>query len=203
MPRKKSPPKRDILPDPLFHEVDFKQAVGIAKLVNIVMKGGKKAIAENIVRDALSIALTMQRAQDRKGAGAAGKSDEMCEGRGHRRRIAKSCDVRDEKNTHAREDSLALYKAALENVSPTVEVKSKRVGGSTYQVPTPVDKDRQEALGRRALVDNALKRSEYGMPLSLGAEIFAAAQGHGGAVKARDNMLASAKANEVNAHYRW
>jgi len=203
MPRRKGPPKREILPDPLFRDVDEKRAVEVAKLVNIVMKDGKKSVAENIVRDALSIALTMRKEYDHKASGAAPKKEPMCEGRGHRARIAKSCNVRYKENDRAREEVLALFEKAMENICPNIEVRARRVGGSVYQVPTAVEKDRSHALGRRALVQIARSRGEHDAALSLGAELFAATQGHGGTVKIKENMLASAKANEVNAHYRW
>jgi small subunit ribosomal protein S7 len=92
---------------------------------------------------------------------------------------------------------------ALNNVRPTVEVKSRRVGGATYQVPIEVAVDRGLALAMRWVVKAAKDRSEKTMVLRLAAEIMDAHEGRGTAVKIRDDMHRMAKANQAFAHYRW
>ncbi|MEW5757759.1 MAG: 30S ribosomal protein S7 [Pseudomonadota bacterium] len=92
---------------------------------------------------------------------------------------------------------------ALENVRPMVEVKSRRVGGATYQVPVEVRPDRRTALAMRWIVDAARKRSEKGMELRLAGEILDALESRGSAVKKREDTHRMAEANKAFAHYRW
>ncbi len=96
-----------------------------------------------------------------------------------------------------------VFDKALENVRPLVEVKSRRVGGATYQVPVEVNRTRQITLGMRWLVDASRKRSEKSMGLRLGAEISDAAENKGAAVKKREDTHRMADANKAFAHYRW
>ena len=101
------------------------------------------------------------------------------------------------------EDPLKLFKKAIDNVRPTVEVKSRRVGGSTYQVPVDVRPDRSQALGMRWLVLYARGRGEKTMVEKLAAEILDAANNRGNAVKKREDTHKMAEANKAFAHYRW
>ena len=100
-------------------------------------------------------------------------------------------------------DQLIVLEEALENVRPSVEVKSRRVGGSTYQVPCEVRPVRRNALGMRWLVDAARKRGEKSMALRLAHEMADAAANKGSAVKKREDVHKMAEANKAFAHYRW
>jgi len=127
----------------------------------MVMKSGKKSIAEKIVYGAM--------------------------------------DVIGEKNS----DTLALVEKALANVAPAVEVKSRRVGGATYQVPVEVRTSRRMALAMRWVIDSARKRGENTMPRKLAAELIEASESRGGAVKKREETHRMAEANKAFSHYRW
>lgn len=96
-----------------------------------------------------------------------------------------------------------LFEKALDNVRPSVEVKSRRVGGATYQVPIEVRSARQMALAMRWLVESAQKRSEKTMALRLAAELNDAIESRGSAVKKREEVHRMAKANQAFAHFRW
>lgn len=100
-------------------------------------------------------------------------------------------------------DPLELFNTALDNVKPMVEVKSRRVGGATYQVPVEVRASRQMALAMRWLVDAARKRSEKSMDLRLAGELMDAAESRGSAVKKREDTHRMAEANKAFSHYRW
>jgi small subunit ribosomal protein S7 len=156
MPRRREVPKREILPDPKFGSET------LAKFVNIVMKSGKKSVAERIVYGALET-------------------------------VAE----------RSSKDSLEMFEQALENVSPMVEVKSRRVGGATYQVPVEVRSARRVALAMRWLSDAARKRGEKSMGLRLAGEILDAAESRGAAVKKREDVHRMAEANKAFSHYRW
>ena len=103
----------------------------------------------------------------------------------------------------AKDDPLKVWERALGNVRPRVEVKSRRVGGSTYQVPVDVRPDRSLALGMRWLVEYARERNEKTMEDRLANEIVDAAQNRGNAVKKREDVHKMADANKAFAHYRW
>ena len=103
----------------------------------------------------------------------------------------------------AKDDPLKVWERALGNVRPRVEVKSRRVGGSTYQVPVDVRPDRSLALGMRWLVEYARERNEKTMIDRLANEIVDAAQNRGNAVKKREDVHKMADANKAFAHYRW
>jgi small subunit ribosomal protein S7 len=103
----------------------------------------------------------------------------------------------------AKDDPLKVWERALGNVRPRVEVKSRRVGGSTYQVPVDVRPDRSLALGMRWLVEYARERNEKTMVDRLANEIVDAAQNRGNAVKKREDVHKMADANKAFAHYRW
>ena len=100
-------------------------------------------------------------------------------------------------------EALDALDKALEAVRPSVEVKSRRVGGATYQVPVEVRAERRTALAMRWLVDAARKRSEKGMGMRLAGEITDALEGRGTAVKKREDTHRMAEANKAFAHYRW
>jgi small subunit ribosomal protein S7 len=100
-------------------------------------------------------------------------------------------------------DPVDVFEEALANVAPMVEVKSRRVGGATYQVPVEVRSSRQQALAMRWLVDYARKRGEKSMPQRLAGELIDAAQGRGAAVKKREDVHRMAEANKAFSHYRF
>ncbi len=101
------------------------------------------------------------------------------------------------------EPPLTIFEKAFNNVKPQVEVKSRRVGGSTYQVPTEIRPARKVALTIRWILDFAAKRSEKGMARKLAGELMDAAEERGGAIKKRDDTHRMAEANKAFAHYRW
>ena len=99
--------------------------------------------------------------------------------------------------------AMDVYNEALENIKPALEVKSRRVGGSNYQVPIEVSPERSQALALRWLVNYAKLRNGKGMANNLANEIMDAAKGVGGAVKKREDVHKMAEANKAFAHYRW
>ncbi len=101
------------------------------------------------------------------------------------------------------EDPLKIFKRAVENVQPVVEVKSRRVGGATYQVPVEVPPSRRTALAMRWIRDFARKRAGRSMTERLANELMDAYEGRGGAVKRREDTHKMADANKAFAHYRW
>jgi small subunit ribosomal protein S7 len=100
-------------------------------------------------------------------------------------------------------DSLEVLDQALGNVSPMVEVKSRRVGGATYQVPVEVRADRRVTLAMRWIIDAARKRGEKSMKLKLAGELLDASENRGSAVKKREDTHRMAEANKAFAHFRW
>lgn len=100
-------------------------------------------------------------------------------------------------------DVVELLEKALENVAPMVEVKSRRVGGATYQVPVEVRPIRRQALAMRWLIDSARKRGEHSMVNKLAGELLDAADSRGTAVKKREDTHRMAEANKAFAHFRW
>ncbi|MCK4870467.1 MAG: 30S ribosomal protein S7 [Gammaproteobacteria bacterium] len=179
MSRRKAAPKRKVLPDPLFG------SELVTKFVNVVMSNGKRSVAEKIVYGALD--KVAQNSRGRKESEDGGD-----EGGG-------AIDV----SAGLRKLSLELFEKCLSAVRPTVEVKSRRVGGATYQVPMEVKDDRGIALAMRWLVESANKRGEKTMALRLGNELMDALNGRGGAVKKRETVHSMAKANQAFAHFRW
>ncbi len=103
----------------------------------------------------------------------------------------------------AGEPPLKIFEQALENVKPMIEVKSRRVGGSTYQVPTEIRPSRRTALGIRWIIDFSRKRSEKSMANKLAGELMDAANRRGASVKKREDTHKMADANKAFAHYRW
>jgi len=175
MPRRREVPKREILPDPKHH------SELLAKFINVLMVSGKKSTAEKIIYGALDVL------QDRL------------------RKAKKDSDSDDggSEGGHKALGVLHYFEQALDNVRPTVEVRSRRVGGATYQVPIEVKLDRSIALGMRWIVQSARSRGEKGMMLRLAGELVDAAQNKGAAVKKREEVHRMAKANQPFAHFRW
>ena len=157
MPRRRVVAKRDILPDPKFHNQT------VAKFINHVMVSGKKAVAERIVYGAFD------RIVERDGGA----------------------------------DPVEVFENALEAIAPLVEVKSRRVGGATYQVPVEVRASRRTALAMRWLVDSARSRSEKSMAARLAGELMDANEGRGSAVKKKEDTHRMADANKAFAHFAW
>jgi small subunit ribosomal protein S7 len=157
MPRRREVPKRQILPDPLYH------SQLVSKFVNVLMKDGKKSVAERILYDALNTI----------------------------------------KERTGEEDPVAIFQKAIDNVKPAVEVKSRRVGGSTYQVPIEVRPARKLALAMRWLIHAAKSRSEKTMRLRLAGELLDAAENRGVAIKRKEDTHRMAEANRAFSHYRW
>jgi len=103
----------------------------------------------------------------------------------------------------AKEDAVGIFRRALDQVKPTVEVRSRRVGGANYQVPIEVRPQRRTSLGMRWLVQHARMRPEKSMVQKLAGEILDAANGRGGAMKKKEDTHRMAEANKAFAHYRW
>jgi small subunit ribosomal protein S7 len=156
MSRRRVITRRTILPDPKYGNET------VAKFMNVVMRGGKKSLAERVVYGALD-------------------------------RVAE----------RSKGDPVDVFLRALGNVRPVVEVKSRRVGGATYQVPVEVRASRQSALAMRWLVDAARKRGEKSMGLRLAGELMEASENRGTAVKKREDTHRMAEANKAFSHYRW
>ena len=156
MPRRREVPKRHILPDPV-HGSQL-----VSKFVNVVMKDGKKSVAEQIMYDALE--LIRERIED---------------------------------------DPMKVFKKAVDNVKPAVEVKSRRVGGSTYQVPIEVRPSRRLALSMRWIIAAAKGRGEKTMKQRLAGELLEASENRGSAIKRKEDTHRMADANKAFAHYRW
>src|ERR1051326_1206474 len=105
--------------------------------------------------------------------------------------------------TRTGEDGLKTFKKALENVKPLLEVKSRRVGGATYQVPVEVKPARRQSLAVRWIIDSSRERPEHNMTEKLAAELTEAFNGRGGAMKKREDVHRMADANKAFAHFRW
>ena len=156
MSRRKEIPRRKILDDPKYGD----QLV--AKFVNVLMKNGKKSVAEKILYR------SFDHVQHKSG-----------------------------------QEGIKVFKKALENVRPFVEVKSRRVGGATYQVPVEVRPVRQTTLAMRWIVEAAKKRNEKSMINKLAGELIDASSQKGLAIKKREDTLRMAEANKAFSHYRW
>lgn len=98
---------------------------------------------------------------------------------------------------------IEMFEKVIENINPVVEVRSRRVGGATYQVPAPVRPERQEALAMRWLIEASRKRTEKGMQLRLAAEMSDAFDGRGSAIKKKEEIYRMAEANKAFSHFRW
>ncbi len=156
MPRRREVPKREVTPDPKY------RSETVAKFITVVMKSGKKSVAEKIVYGAL---------------------DTIAE--------------------RSKKDPIEMFNQALTNVRPLVEVKSRRVGGATYQVPVEVRSGRQTALAMRWVVEAARTRSGKSMAARMADELMDAADKRGNAVKKREDVHRMAEANKAFSHYRW
>lgn len=187
MPRRKAAIKREVIPDPLYNSEQ------VSKFINVIMRAGKKSIAERIVYDALSM-LVDRLKKEHKIDDEGGKSSKSSSSTGKPKSSSSS---------HKHDEVMGALKKSLDSVAPTVEVKSRRVGGATYQVPIEVPMDRGHALAMRWIVDAAKARNEKTMSLRLAAELHEAYLGRGAAVKTRDDVHRMAKANQAFAHYRW
>lgn len=180
MPRRAHSIKREILPDPMHG------SLLIAKFINRVMMSGKKAVAEKIVYGALD---KVQERMKSKQAQATPVVVEKTEGEEVAAPVARAKTV------------VEVLESVLDNVRPIVEVRPRRVGGSTYQIPTEVRVDRRDALAMRWVIEAAANRSEKSMVLKLAGELFDAFEGRGTAVKKRETVHAMAKANQAFAHF--
>lgn len=109
----------------------------------------------------------------------------------------------DEIQEKKKQDAMDVFNKALENVRPIVEVRSRRVGGATYQIPVEVRTDRSQTLAMRWLVDSAKKRGEKNMGLRLAGELLDAAENRGAAMKKKEDTHKMAEANKAFSHYRW
>ena len=156
MPRRGNVPKREILPDPVYH------SVLVTKLVNQIMLDGKKGVAQKVVYSAFDII------KEKTG-----------------------------------KDPMEAYTEALNNIMPSLEVKARRVGGATYQVPIEVRPVRRQTLGLRWLVGYARKRGEKTMKEKLAGEIMDACNNTGSAVKKREDTHKMAESNKAFAHFRY
>ena len=156
MSRRRAAERRETLPDPKYGNTL------LARFINMVMKSGKKSVAERIIYGALD------QIQQRSNA-----------------------------------DPVELLDKALDNVRPVVEVKSRRVGGATYQVPVEVRPVRRNTLAMRWVIDAARARGEKTMALRLAGELMDAAESRGSAVKKKEDTHRMADANKAFAHYRW
>ena len=156
MPRRREIKKREVLPDPKYHDPL------VAKFMNGIMRRGKKSVAEQIFYGALNII------QEKKQA-----------------------------------DPMKTFKQAMDNVKPLIEVRPRRVGGATYQVPVEVRPERKIALSIRWIIGYAKQRAEKTMKEKLSAELLDAANNRGAAIKKREDTHKMAEANKAFAHYRW
>lgn len=190
MPRRRVAAKREILPDPKFGS-DL-----LAKFVNCVMISGKKSVAEKIVYGALD------RLVEKSKGRSAHKSVESGEGEGGGNNSSGA--IGSLVTGSANQDFVIdLFDKALDNVRPSVEVRARRVGGSTYQIPIEVRSSRRTALAMRWIIEAAQARGEKTMALRLAGEILDALEGKGSAVKKREDTHRMARANQAFAHFRW
>jgi len=155
--RRRRPEKREILPDPVYSNLV------VSKFINILMKQGKKSLAEKIFYQSIE-------------------------------KIKKQGKV---------DDGIELFNRALENVAPVLEVKSKRIGGATYQVPIEVSERRRMALAMRWIISFAQSRKGQTMADRLAAELLAAAKNEGSSVKKKEDTHRMAEANKAFSHFRW
>ncbi len=156
MPRKGPAPRKPLVMDPVYG------SPLVTQLVNKVLTGGKKSVAERIVYGAL------EGCRDKSG-----------------------------------NDPVVTFKRALDNIRPTLEVRSRRVGGATYQVPVEVKPNRATTLALRWLIEYSRKRREKTMTERLMNEILDASNGLGASVKKREDTHKMAESNKAFAHYRW
>ena len=156
MSRKKTQPKKNIVPDPKFNSTI------IPKLINNIMYDGKRGVATKIVYDAI-----------------------------------------EKIKTKSKDEPINIFNEAINNIKPTVEVRSRRVGGATYQVPVEVKNNRSQALAIRWIVSAVRNRKEKSMTEKLSSELLDAAANKGSAIKKREDTHKMAEANKAFAHFRW
>ena len=156
MSRKKTQPKKVVIPDPIF------KSTIIPKLINSIMYDGKKVVAEKIVYEAI-----------------------------------------EKIKSKTKEEPINVFNEAINNIRPTVEVRSRRVGGATYQVPVEVKSKRAQALAIRWLVDASRKRKDKHMSDKIFNELYDAYEKKGSAVKKREDVHKMAESNKAFAHFRW
>ena len=154
--RKRRAEKRDVLPDPIYN------SKVITKLINQIMRDGKKGTAQRILYDAFDII------KEKTG-----------------------------------EDAMEVFNRAMDNIKPLLEVKSRRVGGASYQVPIEVKPDRARALAFRWLINYSRLRGGKSMAENLANEIIDASNGVGASVKKKEDTHKMAEANKAFAHFRW
>ncbi|MEI7905090.1 MAG: 30S ribosomal protein S7 [Candidatus Firestonebacteria bacterium] len=157
MPRKGFVKKREAIPDTRYNDIV------ITRVINSIMKEGKKSVAESIVYGALEL-------------------------------VSK-------KSNNA--NAMVIFKQALDNVKPMLEVKARRVGGQNYQVPVEVSPVRRSSLAVRWIIESARARAEKVMKEKLANEILDAAKNTGAAVKKREDMHKMAEANKAFVHFKW
>ena len=156
MSRKKTQPKKNVVPDPKF------KSTIIPKLINNIMYDGKRGIAAKIVYDAI-----------------------------------------DKIKTKTKDEPINIFNEAINNIKPTVEVRSRRVGGATYQVPVEVKTKRSQTLALRWLLDATRKRKNKKMSEKLFNELMDASQKKGSAMKKREEVHRMAEANKAFSHFRF
>ena len=156
MSRKKTQPKKNVIPDPKFNSTI------IPKLINNIMYDGKRGVAAKIVYDAI-----------------------------------------EKIKTKSKDEPINIFNEAINNIKPTVEVRSRRVGGATYQVPVEVKANRGQALALRWIIDATRKRKNKTMSEKLFNELMDASQRKGSAIKKREDTHRMAESNKAFAHYRW
>ena len=156
MSRKKSQPKKDVIPDPKFNSTI------IPKLINNIMYDGKRGIAAKIVYDAI-----------------------------------------EKIKSKSKDEPINIFNEAINNIKASVDVRSRRVGGATYQVPVEVKSNRSQALALRWILSASRKRKNKSMSEKLFFELMDASQNKGSAVKKREDTHKMAESNKAFAHFRW
>ncbi len=169
MSRRRRSAKREILADPKYH------SELVAKFVNVVMKSGKKSIAQGIIYAAFELVL---------------------------QKVNKSSAPEGTDSAVAEERMVKLFDAILDKVRPSVEVRSRRIGGATYQIPVEIPLSRRTTLAMRWIIEAAKKRSEKGMVKRLAGELLDILEGRGYAIKKLEDTIKMAKANQAFAHLR-
>jgi small subunit ribosomal protein S7 len=186
MTRKGPQPKRELLPDPKY------RSTVISQLINKVLLHGKKSKASQIVYDALDKALaelskTHGQEPAKKPTGKKGEKEEEAAPKEEIKALTQ----------------VAILKKSIDNIRPQLEVKGRRVGGATYQVPIDVKPRRSTTLAIRWLVEVSRNRSEKNMSDRLARELIDSYRGIGSSVKKRDDIHRMAEANKAFAHFRW
>jgi len=192
MSRKKTQPKKNVVPDPKFNSTI------IPKLINNIMYDGKRGVAakivskKNVVPDPKFNSTIIPKLIN----------NIMYDGkRGVAAKIV--YDAIEKIKTKSKDEPINIFNEAINNIKPTVEVRSRRVGGATYQVPVEVKSKRAQALAIRWLVDSARKRKDKHMSDKIFNELYDAYEKKGAAVKKREDVHKMAESNKAFAHFRW